>query len=133
MDNNNHDNSFELYSRRHSTRDVPASSRIRNDQATKRQSLSTTIDVQLSRQNIDENPNFHISAISIISDGRSCVNQTPSIKLKMNAKRKRSTTNNVLIDKHDSKANRLKGRSTLTSSFLRRKRIEYAGTFHFIY
>lgn len=129
MDNNHsHDNSFELYSRRHSARELPASNDAHSDETNKRHSLSTAVDARLARQNTDENPNSNASSISIISGSRSTIQQTPSVKLKSNAKRKRSTANIVLTDKTDnnSKSNR-KGRNALTSSFLRRKRIEYAG------
>lgn len=129
MDNSNsHDNSFELYSRRHSTRDIPASRDAPKDETNKRHSISTAVDARLTRQNTDENPNSNASSISIISGSRSTIHQTPSVKLKSNTKHRRSTANTVLTDKSDinSKTNR-KGRNALTSSFLRRKRIEYAG------
>lgn len=130
MDNNKHDNSFELFSRRHSTRDVPATSVARNDATNKRYSLSSGADaVNASRtiRNIDNSLPFNSSSISIISASQLTTTPNPSIRI--NQKRKRSTAGSDATDKSDSstKVNRLKGRNALTSSFLRRKRVEYAG------
>lgn len=128
MDNNKFDNSFELFSRRHSTRDVPDAAQ-RNDDTTKRYSLQTSTDLtnasRINRHNIEE---FNSSSISIISGNRSTETRTPSIKLKPS--RKRSTTSDVTVKSDtSSKANRTRGRNALTSSFLRKKRIEYAGEY----
>lgn len=136
MDNRKHDNSFELFNRRHSTRDSPASSSNHNANTPKRYSLQTGSDaIHASRCNNDAIPPYQ-STISIISGNRSTSSQTtgtqttaiqiPSVKVKL--KRKKSTTSDA-TDQSDSsnKPNQKKGRNALTSSFLRRKRIEYAG------
>lgn len=137
MDNNNSDNHFELFSRRHSSRDVPtisyrdASINANNDPRTKRYSLSTDIDaISVQRLNRMSANEYNSSAISIISGSRSNIAglaHTSSTKSK--SKRKKSSTGSDITEKSDSssKTNRAKGRNTLTSSFLRRKRIEYAG------
>lgn len=116
MDNDNCDNHFELYSRRHSSRDVPSANVI-TDVTNKRFSLSTME---------SSNP------ISIISGNRS-VGPKSTLK-KSKSERKKSATGSDLTDKSDSssKVNRLKSRNALTSSFLRRKQIEYAGTDTFL-
>lgn len=105
MDKNSDDH-FELYTRRHSSRDVP-STRDATDAQNKRYSLST-----------DEN---NSASISIISDNQ------PSVPREM-LTRSRSEQNKS-TDQSDSnfKGINHKNRNTLTSSFLRRKRIEYAG------
>lgn len=136
MDNNKHDNSFELFSRRHSTRDVPATSGVRNDENRKRYSLSSGVDaVNATRlgRNGDDVSQYNSSSISIISGGRSAATPNPAGKTK--PKRKRSMAGNDATDRSDTstKVNRLKGRNALTSSFLRRKRVEYAGIFYFFY
>lgn len=127
--NNKSDNSFELFSRRHSTRDAPTSGVDRNGDTVKRYSLSTGADAtstsRINGRNTDE---FNTSSISVISGSRSTVTRTPSVKLK--TKRKRSTSSEVTASDSSSKIHRQKGRSALTSSFLRRKQVEYAGTFH---
>lgn len=135
MNNNNCDNSFELYARHHAQQDTPASNDAR-----------TGVDVTdaTSESNQNHNDEFNPPAtISIISDpqqsGRPAVitppppaaaaptqARPPSIKFKLN--RKRSSTGSDAADRSETTNNRTKGRSTLTSSFLRRKRIEYAGT-----
>lgn len=131
MDSNKYDNSFELFSRRHSTRDVPDTTQRNNDVA-KRFSLQTSADANAPRANSNRNniEEYNSSSISIISGSRSTEARTPSIKLKPN--RKRSTTSDI-TEKSDtsSKTNRTRGRNSLTSSFLRKKRIEYAGINHF--
>lgn len=131
MDSNKYDNSFELFSRRHSTRDVPDTTQRNNDVA-KRFSLQTSADANAPRTNSNRNniEEYNSSSISIISGSRSTEARTPSIKLKPN--RKRSTTSDI-TEKSDtsSKTNRTRGRNSLTSSFLRKKRIEYAGITHF--
>lgn len=116
MDNNNRDNSFELYSRRQSTRDVSASNDTNN--------TSHSMD----RRSFDE---YNPTSISTISGNRSTDTRTSSVKIKPN--RKRSTTGSDVTDRSDAsnKTTRLKGRNALTSSFLRRKRVEYAGMRHF--
>lgn len=115
MDNNNRDNSFELYSRRQSSRDVPPAPNDTNNTGAQ----------PPQQYSIDE---FNPTSISIISGGRTTDSRPTSVKLKPN--RKRSTAGSDVTDKNDAnnKGNRTKGRNTLTSSFLRRKRIEYAGT-----
>lgn len=136
MENKNSDNSFELYSRRLSTQNVPPSNDARADATTNPNSNLSGSGVDASATNanrqssIDE---YNPTSIAIISgnDGggrRSSATRPPSIKLKPN--RKRSSTGSDSLDKNDSnnKTSRMKGRSTLTSSFLRRKRVEYAGT-----
>lgn len=117
MDNNNRDNSFELYPRRQSSRDVPASNDTNNTAAQP--------PPPQQQRSIDE---FNPTSISIISGARTTDSRPPSVKLKPN--RKRSSAGSDVTDKNDAnnKGNRTKGRNSLTSSFLRRKRIEYAGT-----
>lgn len=137
MDNNNSDNHFELFSRRHSSRDVPtinfrdASINANNDPRTKRYSLSADIDpISVQRLNRMSANEYNASAISIISGSRSNIDATAhTLSSKSKSKRKKSFTGSDITEKSDSssKANRLKGRNALTSSFLRRKRIEYAG------
>lgn len=104
MDNNNRDSSFELYSRHQISSDVPISNDTNNSS---------------NRNTIDE---YNPTSISIISGVRTIDPRPTSIPLKPNRKRS-STENGASV-----KANRTKDRSTLTSSFLRRKRVEYAGT-----
>lgn len=138
MDNNNCDNSFELYARHHAQRDTPAS-----DADARAGGIDVTDDP--SRHNDDFVPP---AAISIISDPqRSSLTSTgapattttttaqgrpPSIRFKLS--RKRSTADSDATDRSDASGgkttanHRTKDRSTLTSSFLRRKRVEYAGT-----
>lgn len=129
MDNNNCDNSFELYARHHPQRDTPASAGATDP---------------TSQSNPCHNDEFIPPAtISIISDpqrsGRTATTtpptttnqpRAPSIKFKLT--RKRSSAGSDTADRSDvdgkTTNNRVKDRSTLTSSFLRRKRIEYAGT-----
>lgn len=106
MDKNNHDNSYELYSRSRPSQNVPTSSNGRNDGTAQRKSLPTGANT-INSVSFDENP----PSISTI-DG----NQPPSTRPPpVQRKRSRKGT-----DKSD--------RSALTSSFLRRKRNEYAGT-----
>lgn len=97
---------FELYSRRHSSRDVP-STRDATDAQNKRYSLST-----------DEN---NSASISIISENHPSV---PRVSLMRSRSEQNKST-----DQSDSilKGINLRNRNTLTSSFLRRKRMEYAG------
>lgn len=128
-DNNNFDaNHMELFSRRHSSRDVPsANTRDPNSGApsNKRYSLSATSNAANRQTSINgEEP--HSSAISVISGSRSTVSRTPSnLSAKTKSKRKRSATGSDHTDPSDS--SRVKHRNALTSSFLRRKRVEYAG------
>lgn len=127
-DNNNFDtNHLELFSRRHSSRDVPSTnSRDPNRAASnKRYSLSATSSTANRQTSINgEEP--HSSAISIISGSRSTVSRTPSnVSAKNKPRRKKSATGSDHTDRSDS--SRVKSRNILTSSFLRRKRVEYAG------
>lgn len=128
-DNNSFDNAIhmELFSRRHSSRDIPSTNNRDLNTATsnKRYSLSATSSSANRRTSINgDEP--HSSAISIISGSRSTVSHTPSnLSAKNKPKRKTSATGNDHTERSDS--TRLKNRSTLTSSFLRRKRVEYAG------
>lgn len=140
MDNNNCDNSYELYARHHAQRDTPASDDAR---------AGNDVTDDASRNNNDFVPP---ATISIISDThRNSLTSTttappppptttttatqarpPSIRFKLS--RKRSTADSDATDRSDASGktatnHRNKGRTTLTSSFLRRKRIEYAGTF----
>lgn len=133
MNNNNCDNSFELYTRHHAPRDTPASNDARAG--------VDTIDATSNHRNNDEiNPP---TTISIISDPQrtaaaaattttkaSTQPRPPSIKFKLS--RKRSTADSDATDRSDASGkttnNRMKSRNSLTSSFLRRKQIEYAGT-----
>lgn len=128
FDGSNH---MELFSRRHSSRDVPSSnSRDSNAIATtsassdKRYSLSAG-----ARQTSVNGDETHASAISIISGSRSTVSRTPSnLSAKTKPKRKKSATGSDHTDRSD--GSRKKNRNTLTSSFLRRKRVEYAGNWN---
>lgn len=138
MHNNNCDNSFELYARHHAPRDTPASDDARAGGA---ETVNASASSQSNQSQIDEsNPP---ATISIISDpqlsGRTATaaattstnqQRPPSIKFKLN--RKRSSAGSDVTDRSDVSGKtinyRMKGRSALTSSFLRRKRIEYAGT-----
>lgn len=132
MDNNNCDNSFELYARHHAQRDTPASDDVRVG--------GDVTDTSNQSHNDEFNPQ---ATISIISDphrgGRTVTPPTttatnqpraPSIKFKLT--RKRSSAGSDATDHSDASVkatnNRVKSRSELTSSFLRRKRVEYAGT-----
>lgn len=136
MDNNNCDNSYELYARHHAQRDTPAS-----DDA----HAGNDVTDEASRNN--NNDFVPPATISIISDAhRNSLTSTttpstttttatqarpPSIRFKLS--RKRSTADSDATDRSDASGkattnNKAKGRNTLTSSFLRRKRIEYAGT-----
>lgn len=129
-DNNNFDNSnhMELFSRRHSTREIPSTnSRDPNAAAssTKRYSLSATSGTA-HRQTSINGDEPHSSSISIISGSRTTVSRTPSnVSAKNKPKRKKSATGSDHTDRSD--IPRPKNRGTLTSSFLRRKRVEYAG------
>lgn len=138
MDTNNCDNSFELYARHHAPRDTPASNDGRAGSVDPIGAAS-----QSDQSHIDE---FNPTTISIISDPQqsgqtptpaaaaattTATNQPrpPSITFKLN--RMRSTNGSDATDRSDAscKTNRTKGRSTLTSSFLRRKRVEYSGIY----
>lgn len=135
MDNNNCDNSYELYARHHAQRDTPASDDAR---------AGNDVTDEASRNNNDFVPP---ATISIISDPhRSSLTSTtaptsppptttaatqarpPSIRFKLN--RKRSTADSDATDRSDASGKTATNHKTkgLTSSFLRRKRIEYAGT-----
>lgn len=132
MNGNNSDNNhFELITRRHSSRDVPLAN-VRDQLAsagsdlnTKRYSLSTGIGGAAGAA--DDNMS---ASISILSGSRSTVARTPSnlsTKSKQQRRKKSSTGSSDVTDS-SSKANRNNKRNALTSSFLRRKRIEYTGT-----
>lgn len=123
-DHNNFDaNHMELFSRRHSSRDTPSANN--RDPNNKRYSLSAT-STTVNRQTSINGDEPHSSAISIISGSRSTVSRTPSnLSTKNKPKRKKSATGSDHTDRSDSC--RMKNRNTLTSSFLRRKRVEYAG------
>lgn len=127
-DRNNFDaNHMELFSRRHSSREVPSPNSRDTNKATsnKRYSLSATSSTA-NRQTSINGDEPHSSAISIISGSRSTVSRTPSnLSAKNKPKRKKSATGSDHTDRSDSC--RMKNRNTLTSSFLRRKRVEYAG------
>lgn len=120
MDNNNYDNSVELYFRHQSTREGSISNDTPCDEA--RKFHSTEIDSKIKKQKSDDFFNYNPSSISIISSDRSII---------VKPKTKLSQTATIFNDKKDVcyKTNRLKGRSALTSSFLRKKRIEYAGLY----
>lgn len=148
MDNNNCDNSFELYARHHAQRDTPAASPP--DDARIAAAGNDVTDNATSRHNNADDGDADFvppATISIISDPqRNSLTSTvtpatttttatqarpPSIRFKLT--RKRSTADSDATDRSDASGktatnHRMKGRNTLTSSFLRRKRIEYAGT-----
>lgn len=129
MDNNNCDNSFELYARHHAPRDAPASNEARS-------AGIDTIDT-ISQSNQPNTDEFTPPAtISIISDPQRGAPppppaRAPSIKFKLN-RRQSQRADSDATDRSDASGktinNRMKGRSALTSSFLRRKQFEYAGT-----
>lgn len=105
MDKNSDDH-FELYSRRHSSRDVP-STRDATDAQNKRYSLST-----------DDN---NSASISIISENYPPVPRASLMRSKSELNKSTDESDSIL------KGINFKNRNTLTSSFLRRKRVEYAG------
>lgn len=125
MDNKNHDNSYELYSRTHPTRNVSTSNNGRNDGTEQPNSISTDANrVNSARSSRRPTDDYDSSPISIIDANRPPSTRPPSVEKKQS--RRVSVKSDV-----SNKSNRAKDRSTLTSSFLKRKRNEYAGTNYF--
>lgn len=106
MDNNKSDNHFELISRRHSSRDCGLSADTAEPKI-KRLSLSAGIDTTDRAVVSNQSIRADLPTISTISGNRPKSTETIN-------SRPVSTKTRI-------------GRNTLTTSFLRRKRIEYAG------
>lgn len=128
MDNNkNCDNSFELYARYQATRNTPASNDAANTGAIAADAIDST-----PPSTGEFNP-----PISIISDPQrnaSQASRAPSIKFKLNRKRSQRADSDA-TDRSDASGKTTttiktaRSRNTLTSSFLRRKQMEYAGIY----
>lgn len=133
MDDNYIRDRLEMYSRRRSSnRDIALNGRDSGGNR-RNSNLIPNISNQQSSFSFDDN-NSTITPIPTISGGGTqaslgVVTRTPSNVSKSKDKRKRSTTGSDLTDKSDSskKTNRRRLSNALTSSFLRKKRIEYAG------